>query len=117
MAKNKKNDENYLERIPVINKKKWDVGEDGIVEITVENKGFYNTIAQKIFHKPRYSFIKLDAYGSCVWKEIDGQKSVYEIGQILSENHKDAQNQLYERLATFFGILDRNGYIVWKSEK
>ena len=60
---------------------KWDVSEDGIVEITVENTGFYNTIAQKIFKKPRYSFIKLDEYGSFVWQKIDGKKSIYEIGK------------------------------------
>ena len=55
-----KEKKNYIDNIPKINDMKWDVSEDGIVEITVENTGFYNTIAQKIFKKPRYSFIKLD---------------------------------------------------------
>ena len=70
-----KDKKNYIDHIPKINDMKWEVLEDGIVEITVENKGFYNTIAQKIaFKRPRYSFIKLDEYGSfCVaedrWKE------------------------------------------------
>ena len=54
-----KEKKNYIDNIPKINDMKWDVLEDGIVEITVENTGFYNTIAQKIFKKPRYSFIKL----------------------------------------------------------
>ena len=62
----KKKQENYLDRIPAINDKKWEVGEDGLVEVTVENTGFYNTIAQKFFKRPRFSFIKLDEYGSCV---------------------------------------------------
>ena len=52
-----KEKKNYIDNIPKINDMKWDVSEDGIVEITVENTGFYNTIAQKIFKKPRYSFI------------------------------------------------------------
>ena len=34
------------------------------------------------FEKPRYSFIKLDEYGSCVWKQIDGKKTIYEIRKI-----------------------------------
>ena len=73
-----KEKKNYIDNIPKINDMKWDVSEDGIVEITVENTGFYNTIAQKIFKKPRYSFIKLDEYGSFVWQKIDGKKSIYE---------------------------------------
>ena len=47
--------ENYIDNIPKINKK-WETLEDGIVEVTIENKGFYNTLAQKLFKKPRYSF-------------------------------------------------------------
>lgn len=116
MKKDKKKKDNYVDRIPKISEEKWKVLEDGIVEITVENTGFYNTIAQKIFKKPRYSFIKLDEYGSFVWQQIDGKKSIYEIGQSLKEKHKGASNQLYERLSTYFEILDRNGYIRFVNE-
>ena len=38
---------------------KWDVSEDGIVEITVENTGFYNTIAQKIFKNATLQFYQI----------------------------------------------------------
>lgn len=112
----KKHAENYVDKIPQINKK-WEEIEGGLVEVTVENKGFYNTLAQKVFKKPRYSFIKLDDYGSCVWKQIDGKKTVYEIGQILKKEHKGASNQLYERLSTYFGILEQNHYISFVDEK
>lgn len=112
MKKNK----NYIDNIPKINDKKWELMPDGIVEITIENTGFYNRVAQKIFKRPRYSFIKMDEYGSCVWQQIDGQKTIYEIGQILKESHKGASNQLYERLSTFFGILERNKYIIFVNE-
>ena len=109
-----KEKKNYIDNIPKINDMKWDVSEDGIVEITVENKGFYNTIAQKLFKRPRYSFIKLDEYGSFVWQQIDGKKSIYEIGKELGNKHKGASNQLYERLSKYFGILERNKYIVFE---
>jgi hypothetical protein len=112
----KKEEKNYLDNIPKINKK-WELLEDGLVEITVENTGFFNTVAQKLFKKPRYSFIKLDKYGSCVWQQIDGKKSIYEIGQILKSQHKKAANQLYERLSAFFGILERNKYVVFTNEE
>lgn len=107
---------NYVDRIPMINDKKWEVLEDGIVEITVENTGFYNTLAQKLFKKPRYSFIKLDEYGSYVWQQIDGKKSIYEIGQSLEKKYNEAGQKLYERLSAYFGILASNKYIVFADE-
>lgn len=113
----KKSAKNYVDKIPKINNKKWEVLEDGIVEVTVENTGFYNTLAQKLFKKPRYSFIKLDEYGSCVWQNIDGKKTIYEIGQVLEKSHKGAGHQLYERLSTYFGILERNKYIIFVDEE
>ena len=87
-----KEKKNYIDNIPKINDMKWDVSEDGIVEITVENTGFYNTIAQK----------------------IDGKKSIYEIGKELQAVHEGAATQLYERLSQYFAILERNKYIVFE---
>ena len=94
-----KEKKNYIDNIPRINDMKWEVLEDGIVEITVENTGFY---------------IKLDEYGSFVWQQIDGKKSIYEIGKELGNKHKGASDQLYERLSKYFGILERNKYIVFE---
>ena len=109
-----KEKKNYIDNIPKINDMIWDVSEDGIVEITVENTGFYNTIAQKIFKKPRYSFIKLDEYGSFVWQKIDGKKSIFEIGKELQAVHDGAATQIFERLSQYFEILERNKYIVFE---
>ena len=111
-----KREKNYIDNIPKTNKE-WEITEEGLVEIKVENTGLFNTIAQKFFKKPRYSFIKLDEYGSCVWKQIDGHKTIYEIGKALRSEHKSAAEQLYERLSTFFGILKRNNYIIFVNEE
>ena len=86
-----KEKKNYIDNIPKINDMKWDVSEDG-----------------------RYSFIKLDEYGSFVWQKIDGKKSIYEIGKELQAVHEGAATQLYERLSQYFAILERNKYIVFE---
>lgn len=73
----KKKSENYLDFIPVINPKNdWSEGEDGIATIHMVHRGFYATIAQKVFHTPRVSHIKLDEYGSFLWKRINGERTV-----------------------------------------
>ena len=59
-----KEKKNYIDNIPRINDMKWEVLEDGIVEITVENTDFIIRSHRNYFKKPRYSFIKLDEYGS-----------------------------------------------------
>lgn len=105
--------DNFLDQIPTVNKE-WKFLKDGMVEIKVENKGFYNTLAQKLYKKPRFSYIKLDAYGSFVWQQIDGKKTIYEIGQLLASEHEGAADSLYERLAKYIGILARNKYVVLK---
>ena len=103
--------ENYLDRIPEIRDIKWNVLEEGVVELVIENTGFYNSVAQKLFKKPRFSLIKLDEYGSCVWQQIDGKKSIFEIGKYLAKEHKGAEEQLYQRLSRYFAILEQQKYI------
>ena len=41
--------------------------EEKFVTLDVENKGFFNFIAQKFFGQPKVSHISLDKYGSALW--------------------------------------------------
>ena len=108
---NKNKGQNYLDQIPRVILPKWNVLDDGMVELKIEHKGFFYFIAQKFFLRPRISYIKLDAYGTCVFLQIDGKKSVYEIANILQNEHKDLKNQLYERVCKYFEILRKNKII------
>ncbi len=112
--KNKK-DENYLEKIPVRSEKlPWKTDVNGLVTVEVENKGAMNRIAQKLFKKPRVSYIHLDENGSFIWPLIDGEKSIIEIGKYVEKEFGEDANPLYERLAQFFRILENNNFIYWK---
>lgn len=108
-------DKNYLDYIPVRNNEyKWTVLEDGIVEIDVINKGFFNTIAQKFFKAPKVSKIKLDEYGSIVWKSIDDIKDIGEVAQEVRSNFDDEEKVFYSRLIKFFQILKENRFIKYE---
>ncbi len=63
----------------------WKLDKKGIVVIEMENKGFYNWLAQKLFKRPRFSHISLDEYGSFIWQQMDGKKSIYEISKLVKE--------------------------------
>ena len=107
-----KKSNNYLDYIPMHNEKHtWDE-KDGIVTINMVHTGVYSAIAQKFFHTPKVSRIDLDDYGGFVWKAIDGEKSVYQIGELIRERYGEKANPLYERLVKYMQILRNNKFIV-----
>ena len=115
MKKNKTISENYLEKIPVkCSHIKWEQSEDGKVTLSIENTGFFNSIAQKFFGKPKISYVHLDSMGSFVWPLIDGEKDILDIGKSVEEKFGDECKPLYERLAKFFQILESYNFISLK---
>lgn len=115
MSRNKKN---FLDFIPVCNPKyTWDVDKKGKVTVHVENTGFYNWLAQKLFKKPRVSHIELDIYGSFVWQQMDGKRNVFEISKRVSERFGKDAEPVVERLVKYIQILYQNKFIGYVKEK
>lgn len=105
--KNKKQQPNYLDMIPVRNPEiNWTTDESGIVTLEIENKGVANRIAQKLLKKPKITYIHLDENGSFVWPLIDGRKTVMDIAALVDEHFGEKAKPLYERLVRFFQILE-----------
>ncbi len=109
-----KNRENYLDYVPAVSPRHtWDVEEDGSVTIHMEHRGFYATVAQKLFRRPRVSHIHLDAMGSFVFPLIDGVRTVGDIAVLVGEHFGPEAEPLYERLAKYMQILRNNGFIYY----
>lgn len=112
MAKQK---QNYLDFVPGKNPEfPSSEREDGLVTVIIRHKGIYNKIAQTFFHAPAQSRIDLDRYGSFVWNQIDGERSVFEIGKLVEKKFGREADPLYPRLVKFFAILKENKFIVWR---
>ena len=80
----KKKQENFLDYVPKRNKLyEWDWNQKKHVEIAVVNRGLFNRIAQILFRKPKVSKIELDELGSFIWQEMDGARTVYELGEAV----------------------------------
>lgn len=106
---------NYLEKIPVRPEHiKWSKEENGIVTLEIENKGFFNHVAQKFFKKPKVSYVHLDEMGSFVWPLLDGEKNIIDLGKLVEAEFGEKANPLYERLAKYFQILDSYQFVEWK---
>lgn len=107
--------ENYLDRKPIRNENiKWTVDDNGKVTLHIENKGFFNRIAQKLFGKPKVSFVHLDSNGSFIWQLFDGQKDLTEIANAVDAHFGEAAHPLYVRLAKYCQILESYGFIKTK---
>ncbi len=106
---------NYLEKIPCYKEGLgYETDESGKVTLLIENKGVFNRIAQKLFKKPKISYIHLDEMGSFVWPLIDEEKDITEIGKAVKEHFGEKAEPLYERLAKYFQILESYGFIIFK---
>lgn len=92
----------------------WKIGKNGHVLVVVEHKGIADRLVQVLLKKTRYSDIELDDLGSFVWQKLDGETSVYEIGQMVKEKFGDKAEPLYERLGNYIKILHENKFIVYK---
>lgn len=107
--------ENYLERIPIRpDTIRWSAHADGKVTLQIENRGAFHWLAQKLFLKPKTSYVHLDEMGSFVWPLLDGEKSIMDLGRDVEETFGEKAHPLYERLAKYFQILDSYGFIDWK---
>ncbi len=107
--------QNYLEKIPMPNSfLKWETNSEGKVDLLVENTGFFNRVAQKLFGKPKVTYVHLDDMGSFVWPLMDGQKNIIELGKAVDAHFGESAQPLYERLAKYFQILDSYRFIQWK---
>ena len=105
--------ENYLDKIPVMNEKlSYKVDDDGIVTLAQENTGVMNHIAQKLFRKPKISYIHLDELGSFIWQLIDGETTILAMGDPVKEQFGEKAEPLYPRLAKYISILESYGFVI-----
>lgn len=112
MKKNNVISKNYLEGIPLRHPDlNWSKDDDGLVTLEIENRGFFNRIAQKFFKRPKISYVHLDEMGSFVWPVMDGEADLIKIGELVKEHFGEKAEPLYERLAKYFQILESYGFI------
>ncbi|QSX05683.1 PqqD family peptide modification chaperone [Sedimentibacter sp. zth1] len=110
------NNEEILNIIYKISDKlEYEVDKDSIV--TIIKKQDYKI--QKLFRKlkfkiPQYTKISMDQYGSYTFLQIDGQKTVNDIGENLVAKYGDEVCPLYQRLLLFLNHIDVNCHYIEK---
>ncbi len=99
--------------IPLRNKNFEKKGNGRVVIIHPKFNSKPFTYFLKYMKKPNFR-IELDEYGSFIWENCDGEKSVEEIVKLLRENFGEDVEPADERVAIFFMELYRSGFIKYK---
>ena len=114
----KKPDVNYLDLIPEKNPAVgYHLEENQIVVLELENKGAFNRAAQKLFHRPKFSYIHLDEFGSVGWIQVDGTKTIAAIALEVKAHFGKKAEPLYERLIQYFYNLENYGFVMIPKNK
>ena len=113
MSKKKKEIQiNYLDLIPERSGQlRWHEDIRGKMVLEIENKGAFNTIAQKLLNKPRYTKIHLDDNGTFIWPLIDGRKTVEDIAALVKDEFGEKAEPLYPRIVKYFQIMESYHFV------
>lgn len=105
-----KNNDDVLNIVfKIRNSVEYEVNKEGIVTILEKQDHKIQKFFRKLkFKIPMYKKITLDKYSSVVFLQIDGNKTVREIGVNLENKFGDKVHPLYERLLLFLNHIDVN---------
>jgi hypothetical protein len=108
--------DNILEYVPVQNCP-WDRDASGrvfLIKEKTKNK-FLKKVIGRLGRKQDFH-IHLDDLGSAAWLEADGRRTILQIGAILKQAFAARIEPAEPRLAKFFAMLARDGFIHWRPE-
>ncbi|KLU61294.1 coenzyme PQQ synthesis protein D (PqqD) [Peptococcaceae bacterium CEB3] len=102
--------DNYLLYIPVKKHRHWELRND-VVFLVFEHDKPAERFVHWLVKKPTVSDLELDRVGSKVWQNIDGQNTVYQIGQNIGREFGQAFDPDFQRLMRFLNYLNKKGWI------
>ncbi|MEG0855383.1 MAG: PqqD family peptide modification chaperone [Terrisporobacter sp.] len=86
----------------------YEVNNNLVTVLEKQNHTIQNFFRRLKFKIPNYKKIELDKYSSFVFLQIDGKKTVEEIGFNLEKAYGDDSHPLYERLLVFLNHIEGN---------
>ncbi|MBV7275397.1 PqqD family protein [Clostridiaceae bacterium UIB06] len=100
----------------ISNNLEYEVDKEGIVTILEKQDHKVQRFFRKLkFGIPEYKKISMDEYGSYVFLQIDGKKTVRDIGEELEVKYGDKAHPIYERLLLFLNHIDVNCHYIEKT--
>jgi hypothetical protein len=111
------NNEEFLNVIfKIVDNLEYEVDINNVVSILKKQDYKVQKIFRKLnFRIPEYTKKSLDEYGSYAFLQIDGKKTVKDIGENLEAKYGDKVYPLYERLLLFLNYINFNCHYIEKT--
>lgn len=109
-----KAEDNFMLYVPHIKHPHWEE-QNGLVYIITYHNHPVQKMANWLVKKSNKSDVKLDELGSTVWKAMDGNRNVFQIGEIIKEKFGEDCEPVYDRLIMFMRYLNRRGWIYFEN--
>lgn len=106
----KQKEDNFLLYIPKRKEIAWEE-KDGKVYLVFQHEKVAEKFMRWLVKKPYISDLELDNLGSSTWKLIDGNNSVFGIGQRLLKEYGSKCEPVYDRLILYLRYLNKKGWI------
>lgn len=107
--------DNFLLFVPHKKHLEW-TEKQGSVYLIFHHNHPIQKLANWLVKKSSVSDLKLDALGTEVWKNIDGKRNIYEIGEVIKRKFGPECEPLYDRLIMFVRYLNRRGWIYFENK-
>ncbi|CAM2850937.1 PqqD family protein [Hathewaya histolytica] len=106
----KEEDKNFLFYIPIKKYNNYEIKNNKVFLVFHHDK-ILEKIMRWLVKKPYKSDIELDTIGSFIWINIDGESTVYDLGEKLKNEFGDKCNPIYDRLILYLRYLYKRGWI------
>jgi hypothetical protein len=90
----------------------WETADDGLVVLLIpkfRNPFMVQWILPML--QRRVFRVKLDAYGSFVWRHCDGSTPVAQMGERMKGEFGEAAEPVFERIGKFLNKLEREEFV------
>ena len=115
MTRKAKDDLNFLDLTPIRDAEWIEDEESGNIWIQVKKfkRPFWERFYTRLGAKDHID-VKMDEYGSWVWRAIDGEKTVREIGNALAKEYKEKVEPVHPRVCQLMEILEGKKWVKFK---
>lgn len=105
-------DRNMLDMVPVKHERMdWRGKDDGTSQLLIHRNSPFLRFVRLFMRSAKVVTIDMDAYGTFVWKAMDGERNIHQIGQLLEQEFGEEVAPLYERLCKYMAIMNDNRFI------
>lgn len=108
--KKSNNADNFLLYVPKLKHTAWEKRNGKVLLIFYHSKTVEKFV-RWLIKKPYVSDVELDDIGSATWQLIDGERTVFDIGEKLKEKYEDKCEPVYDRLIMYLRYLVRKGWV------